>query len=79
MDRRECGRTPLTRLLPPILNFQVGVGWQPPRYPNIHLFMGYLYEFWWQVGTNSNLEGTPQGRFGFFDNQGLVLQTGLDF
>jgi len=63
----------------PILNFQVGVGWQPPRYPNVHLFMGYLYEFWWQVGTNSNEEGTPQGKFGFFDNQGVVLQAGVDF
>ncbi|MGO9599749.1 MAG: hypothetical protein ACLP7Q_17305 [Isosphaeraceae bacterium] len=54
-------------------------GLATPRYPNVHLFMRYLYEFWRQVGINSNLEGTPQGRFGFFDNQGLVIQAGLDF
>jgi hypothetical protein len=63
----------------PILNFQVGLGWQPPRYPNVHLYMGYVYEFWWQVATNSNLEGTANSKFGFFDNQGVVLQAAVDF
>jgi hypothetical protein len=63
----------------PILNYQVGLGWQPPNYPNVRLFAGYLYEYWWQVGTNSNLEGTPRGKFGFFDNQGVVLQGSVDF
>jgi hypothetical protein len=59
----------------PILNFQVGLGWHPPAYPNVHLFMGYVYEFWWQVGTNSNTQTTH----GFFDNQGVVLQAGVNF
>ncbi len=63
----------------PILNFQVGLGWQPPRYPNIHLYAGYVYEFWWQVATNSNLEGTLNSKFGSFDNQGIVLQAAVDF
>ena len=63
----------------PILNFQVGLGYQPPNHPNIHLYAGYLYEFWWQVGTNNNLEGTPKNKFAFFDNQGLALQAAVDF
>jgi hypothetical protein len=59
----------------PILNFQVGLGWQPPGYPNIHLYAGYVYEYWWQVATNSNTQSTH----GAFDNQGVVLQAGVDF
>jgi hypothetical protein len=61
------------------LNFQVGLGWQPPRYPNVHLYMGYVYEFWWQVATNSLFNHTPTSKFGFFDNQGMVLQAAVDF
>jgi hypothetical protein len=63
----------------PILNFQVGLGYQPPQLPNIRFYTGYVYEVWWQVGTNSNLEGTPSSKFAFFDNQGLVLQAMVDF
>ena len=63
----------------PILNFQVGLGYQPPNHPNIHFYAGYVYEFWWQVGTNSNLEGTANSKFAFFDNQGLVLNVAVDF
>ncbi len=58
----------------PILNFQVGLGWQPPANPNIQLYMGYLYEFWWQVASNSNLTVYNGGTRGSFDNQGIVFQ-----
>ncbi len=57
----------------PILNFQVGLGWQPPRNPNISLYLGYLYEFWWQTMTRSS----PETTFGSFDNQGVVFQAQL--
>ena len=59
----------------PILNFQVGLGYQPPNHPNIHLYAGYLYEFWWQVGTESN---TARSHL-FFDNQGVTLSAAVDF
>jgi hypothetical protein len=59
----------------PILNYQVGLGWQPPRYPNVKFFVGYVYEFWWQVTTNSN----TQAPHGFFDNQGVVFQAGVNW
>jgi hypothetical protein len=59
----------------PILNYQVGLGWQPPRYPSVKFFVGYVYEFWWQVATNSNAEA-PRG---FFDNQGVVFQAGVNW
>jgi hypothetical protein len=63
----------------PILNYQVGLGWQPPRNPNISLYVGYVYEFWWQIGSNSNLTPTAGGPRGFFDNQGVVLQAQVRF
>jgi hypothetical protein len=63
----------------PVLNYQLGIGWQPPDNPNIQLYMGYLYEFWWQTGTNSNLTILNGGVRGFFNNQGLVFQAQIKF
>ncbi len=59
----------------PILNFRVGMGYQPPNLPNVHFYAGYVYEFWWQVGTESN---TARSHL-FFDNQGITLSGALDF
>ncbi len=59
----------------PILNFKVGLGYQPPNYPNIHLYAGYVYEFWWQTGTESN---TARSHL-FMDNMGVTLSAALDF
>ena len=62
----------------PILNYQVGLGWQPPRYPNVKVFVGYVYEFWWQVASNSNITTLNDGGTrGSFDNQGVVFQAGV--
>jgi hypothetical protein len=63
----------------PILNYQVGLDWRSPRLPNAHLFVGYLYEMWWQVGTNSTLAGTSANQRLDFNNQGIVFQFGLNF
>jgi hypothetical protein len=66
----------------PILNYQVGLGWQPPQNPNISLYAGYVYEFWWQFASNMNFlnpfanQGATRGSFG---NQGLVLQVQVRF
>jgi hypothetical protein len=63
----------------PILNYQVGLGWQPPSYPNFKVFTGYVYEFWWQVASNSNLTPSMGGTRGSFNNQGVVFQIGLNW
>ncbi len=63
----------------PILNFQVGTGWSPPNNPNIQLYMGYIYEYWWQVATNSNVTPLNGGVRGFFNNQGIVFQAQIKF
>ncbi len=61
----------------PILNYQVGLGWQPPSHPNVRFYLGYIYEFWWQLASNMN-ELNPfvnQGATrGSMSNQGIVLQ-----
>ncbi len=58
----------------PMLNWQVGLGWQPPGHPNLSFFVGYTLEAWWNVerrtGTTSN---------GNFTTQGVVLQGGWNF
>ena len=59
----------------PILNFRVGLGYQPPNYPNLHFYAGYVYEFWWQTGTESN---TARSHL-FMDNQGITLSGAVDF
>jgi hypothetical protein len=59
----------------PILNYQVGLGWDPPQYPQIHFYTGYVYEYWWQVAFQSNTEVTK----GNFDNQGVVFQVRMEW
>jgi hypothetical protein len=63
----------------PILNYQVGLGWQPLSNPNIKVFVGYVYEFWWQIGSNSNFVPSAGGTRAAFDNQGVVFQFGWNF
>jgi hypothetical protein len=59
----------------PIINFQAGLSWQPPRMPNLSLFAGYEYEYWWNVGR---LSTTPDSR-GEIKNQGIVLRLGYNY
>jgi hypothetical protein len=67
----------------PILNYQIGVGWRPPSYPNVKFFVGYVYEYWWQIASNMNfvnpfttLTGATRGAM---DNQGIVFQAGVNW
>jgi hypothetical protein len=61
----------------PILNWQVGMGWQPPSHPNAKFYVGYIYEFWWQFASNMNElnpyvnQGATRGNM---SNQGIVFQ-----
>jgi hypothetical protein len=38
----------------PILHAFLGLSWQPPSYPYARVSVGYQYEYWWNVGRNSN-------------------------
>jgi len=58
----------------PMLAWSLGLSWQPPLYPNAHLFVGYQYEYWWNIGRNSST--TSRGEL---SDQGIQLRAGLDF
>jgi hypothetical protein len=58
----------------PTLNFQVGLGWEPPAYPHTHLFLGYEYEYWWDAARLS--VSTSRGEM---VNQGLLLRAEFNF
>jgi hypothetical protein len=61
----------------PILNYQVGMGWQPPSHPNVRFFVGYLYEYWWQMASNMeflNPYANQGATRGSMNNQGLVFR-----
>lgn len=67
----------------PILNWQVGMGWKPPQYPNIKMYVGYVYEYWFQMASNMTqtdpfvtLSGASRGAM---NNQGIVLQVGVNY
>jgi hypothetical protein len=49
----------------PMINVQAGIGWQPSTMPNLRLFAGFEYEYWWNVGrfslTTSRGELSDQG------------------
>ncbi len=59
----------------PVLNLQAGLRWRPPDYPNWEFFLGYEYEYWWNVGRFS---ATPDSR-GELSDQGVVLRAAFNF
>jgi hypothetical protein len=62
-----------------ILNFQVGLGYQPPQLPNIRLFAGYIFEAWYNTEQDSNANGGLGASRAMFTNQGVALQLGINF
>jgi hypothetical protein len=58
----------------PTLNFQVGLGWEPPGSPYTHFFLGYEYEYWWDAARLST--GSSRGEM---VNQGLLLRAEFNF
>jgi len=56
----------------PVLTFQGGVSWQPPGWTDAHLFVGYVYEHWWAIGS-LNLSSAE------FDLQGLLFRAECNF
>ena len=58
----------------PTVNAQAGLRWQPPSWPAAHLFLGYQYEKWWNVGRLSKIDTKGELR-----DQGIFLQGGLNF
>ena len=59
----------------PVVNFQAGINWNPPQIPYSSVFVGYVYEYWWDLGRNSNNPGS----LGEMSNQGIVFRTEFHF
>jgi hypothetical protein len=59
----------------PMLNAQLGVGWQPQGYQNLRFFLGYQYEYWWNAGR---LSISPNSR-GELSAQGVLLKAEFNF
>jgi hypothetical protein len=66
-------RTSTTQAVP-MLNTQAGIGWNPPAYPQLQLFLGYEYEYWWNVGRDSLT--TSRGEL---SDQGIFLRAQFNF
>jgi hypothetical protein len=58
----------------PVVTGILGLDWQPPAYPGTRLFVGYQYEYWWNVGRLSTT-----GSRGELGDQGPVLRAEIDF
>jgi Legionella pneumophila major outer membrane protein precursor len=58
----------------PTANLQLGISWTPPGWQAAHLFAGYQYEHWWNVGRLSKTDSKGD----LFD-QGVVLRAGIDY
>jgi hypothetical protein len=59
----------------PALNTQAGVSYQPPGYPDLEFFIGYQYEYWWNVGR---LSITPNSR-GELSDQGVLFRAAFNY
>jgi hypothetical protein len=62
----------------PVLNVQAGFSWQPPQCPQANFFLGYQYEYWWEVGMLDQLNN-GSGTFGEVIDQGFVLRAEFNF
>jgi hypothetical protein len=58
----------------PVLTTRLGLTWQPPTYPTIHLFAGYQLDYWWNVGRMGNFT-----EFGYFFDSGILLRGEWNF
>ena len=58
----------------PIVSFQVGVNWQPESYKSLTVFLGYQYEYWWEVGNL--IIGSSRADI---SDQGIVLEAAFRY
>jgi hypothetical protein len=53
---------------------EAGLGWQPTHCRQAHFFLGYEYEYWWNVGRSSDTESRAE-----MSDQGLVLRAAINY
>jgi hypothetical protein len=62
----------------PVLEVQAGLSWQPPRFPNTNFFLGYRYEYWWEIGRLDTISSVNGANADVID-QGFVLRAEFNF
>jgi hypothetical protein len=62
----------------PIFRTNLGLSWRPTAHPNVYVFAGYQFEYWWNAGRY-NPSATPPGSFGDFYDNGFVLRAAINF
>lgn len=58
----------------PVLNTRLGLNWQPPAYANVHFFVGYQLDYFWNTGRMGNFT-----EFGYFFDSGILLRGEWNF
>ncbi|HLN27462.1 MAG TPA: Lpg1974 family pore-forming outer membrane protein [Gemmataceae bacterium] len=58
----------------PIINVLLGLSWKPPALPNASFSLGYVYEYWWDVGRLST--NTSRGEM---SDQGIQFRAEWSF
>jgi hypothetical protein len=58
----------------PMIYAFIGLGWRPPSCPCLSVYAGYEYEYWWNLGRNSNT--TSRGEL---SDQGVLLQAAFNW
>jgi Legionella pneumophila major outer membrane protein precursor len=58
----------------PIIHAFAGLSWQPPRSRHFRVDCGYEYEYWWNVGRNSDTSSR-----GELSDQGVLLRAGWNW
>jgi hypothetical protein len=73
------GETPLsTSQTSPAVNYLAGLNYHPERWPNVDAFLGYQFEYWWNVGRLSLEQGYLRSR-GDLMMQGMLLRVQFNY
>jgi hypothetical protein len=59
----------------PVLNIQAGIQYDLPQLGHSSVFLGYVYEYWWDIGR---LSGVP-GSVGQMSDQGITFRAFFSF
>jgi hypothetical protein len=58
----------------PVIGFFAGARWQPPRWECVSFYLGYRYEYWWDLGKNNSTTSAAD-----LEVQGLFLRAAWNF
>ena len=73
------GETPVSSSqTSPTVNLLYGLDWQPASMNSLNVFVGYQYEYWWNVGRLSLSQGSQRSR-GDLALQGIIARIQFNY